>query len=318
MNDRIIPLPRAPLDRARSTVPAWVRAGFRLLSRTRPDLAGRLALRIFLRPPRPGVPPRERVARSEATMGWLGTEVGAIRTYRWSAGPFLPWENRVRRRPVLLAHGWGGRGTQLASFRDALRAAGSEVVAFDAPAHGDAPGREFDVLRYASVLKALDAAHGPFEAVVAHSMGVGAVTMALADGFSPPKAVLVGGPSALASVTERFGWMVGLNGAGQAAFEAQIASRFGQDVFRRFDVGGNEARLRGRKALVVHDLDDAEVPFEEGRRLSQLWEEAELVATAGLGHRRILRDAAVIDVVTRFVTEASPRPGTALPSRLAA
>jgi pimeloyl-ACP methyl ester carboxylesterase len=60
-------------------------------------------------------------------------------------------------------------------------------------------------------------------------------------------------------------------------------------------------------ALIVHDLDDAEVPYREGQLLAHSWSGARLVTTAGLGHRRILRDARVIEeAVELFRTERIP------------
>jgi pimeloyl-ACP methyl ester carboxylesterase len=54
--------------------------------------------------------------------------------------------------------------------------------------------------------------------------------------------------------------------------------------------------------LVIHDRDDKEVPFDVGRHIAESWPNAELVATEGLGHQRILRDEGVRDLAVSFVT----------------
>ena len=53
-------------------------------------------------------------------------------------------------------------------------------------------------------------------------------------------------------------------------------------------------------ALVIHDRDDREVPYASADRIVRAWPDATLVTTEGLGHRRILRDASVIERVVAF------------------
>ncbi|HJU40867.1 MAG TPA: alpha/beta hydrolase, partial [Tahibacter sp.] len=56
-----------------------------------------------------------------------------------------------------------------------------------------------------------------------------------------------------------------------------------------------------RPALIVHDLDDREVPWAEGERYARYWPESRLVTTTGLGHNRIAHDDTVIDAALRFL-----------------
>jgi hypothetical protein len=58
--------------------------------------------------------------------------------------------------------------------------------------------------------------------------------------------------------------------------------------------------------LVVHDRDDAEVPWQDGAIIARGWPGAVLSTTGGLGHRRILRDPYVVRAATAFVTEHLP------------
>jgi hypothetical protein len=53
--------------------------------------------------------------------------------------------------------------------------------------------------------------------------------------------------------------------------------------------------------LVIHDRRDREVAFEDGERVAQSVARAELIATEGLGHRRILTSPRVIESAVRFV-----------------
>ncbi len=46
--------------------------------------------------------------------------------------------------------------------------------------------------------------------------------------------------------------------------------------------------------LIIHDTEDKEVHHRDGTLLAAAWPHAEFMSTTGLGHRRILRDEAVI------------------------
>ena len=75
-------------------------------------------------------------------------------------------------------------------------------------------------------------------------------------------------------------------------------------------------RLGGR-ALVIHDRADREVPFLSAQALSRAWTGAELVATEGLGHRRLLADPAVIERAVRFAVgwDGTVEERSAVPER---
>jgi len=53
--------------------------------------------------------------------------------------------------------------------------------------------------------------------------------------------------------------------------------------------------------LLVHDLEDAEVPWAEGERYARYWPESRLLTTTGLGHHRVAHDPAVIAASLRFL-----------------
>jgi hypothetical protein len=53
--------------------------------------------------------------------------------------------------------------------------------------------------------------------------------------------------------------------------------------------------------LVLHDRGDARVSIRDGLAVARTWPAAELVATRGLGHHKILRDPAIIRRAVGFV-----------------
>ena len=62
------------------------------------------------------------------------------------------------------------------------------------------------------------------------------------------------------------------------------------------------AREMTAPLLIIHDRDDRETYWSEGNALAQAWPGARLITTEGLGHRKVLREPALIEEARRFVT----------------
>ncbi len=81
-----------------------------------------------------------------------------------------------------------------------------------------------------------------------------------------------------------------------------LMRRFGKDMWTRFS-SQNMAHSVGLPALIIHDRDDRDIPWQEGEAVARAWPHARFLRTEGLGHRRILRDPDVIDRVVRFLVQ---------------
>ena len=66
-----------------------------------------------------------------------------------------------------------------------------------------------------------------------------------------------------------------------------------------FEAGAVGPRI-GAATLVVHDRQDAMNRFDDGQAFADAIPGACLMATDGLGHRKILKDAAVLEAIARF------------------
>jgi pimeloyl-ACP methyl ester carboxylesterase len=72
--------------------------------------------------------------------------------------------------------------------------------------------------------------------------------------------------------------------------------------------GGLLAPRMSAPLLVVHDEDDVDVPWQDGKTYVEAWPESTLLTTTGLGHRRILREPEVMKAVAAFIRgDSSPR-----------
>lgn len=266
-----------------------VRGAMRILSRTSPKVASKIALDLFMTPRRHATPERERkvLANAKAFDVTLG-DATTIKAWSWGGGPL-----------VLLVHGWEGRGSQLSAFVPPLIEAGYRVVAFDAPGHGASDGNRSSLPHFAYALRGvIDATSGP-HAIIAHSLGCAAAALALKDGLPAKRVVFIAPPLEPVDYTRRFGEILSLDDRVIEGLQRRIEERF----LRKWSDYSLSLTAREMTVplLVVHDREDTETFWSEGNALAEAWPGARLITTSGLGHRRVLRDAHVIGETTRFI-----------------
>ncbi|MDQ0140672.1 pimeloyl-ACP methyl ester carboxylesterase [Cupriavidus necator] len=294
----------------------WQRLRWQAGSVLMPAATARKLEQLWFRPPRAAATSAARHALDRARADWaLVTGHGPsrrVRVYRWgSAGPV-----------VLLAHGWGGHAGQWHAVIDGLLAAGMRVVAFDALSHGasDAGARgaaQTSVLEMSRSLLAAAWHTGPVHAVVAHSIGGAAAALALREGLPASAAVLVGAPADMRAACAALAWQLGVAPAVLGRMQRHSERWLGLpwSAFNVPDLG----RTRPvPPTLVIHDRDDKEVRWEDGAAIAGAWPGARLETTTGLGHRRILRDPAVIARIAAFIRPLSEQPQRPVPAGLAA
>jgi pimeloyl-ACP methyl ester carboxylesterase len=209
------------------------------------------------------------------------------------------WGDPHQQPYVLFAHGWSSHGTRIASWLKPLRDAGYAVVAFDQAGHGRSGGTYTTLPDFTSHLLAIGSHFGPAAAVIGHSLGGAASALALARGLQAERAVLIApaaDPLAAVERFSRFVWLAGYLGRRMFARFEQ-AMRFDADDLQAHN---NVPRI-GRPALIVHDVEDREVPWSEGERYARFWHESRLLSTRGLGHNRIADDTGVIAAAMQFL-----------------
>lgn len=274
--------------RARASLAPWpLRAGFATASAIAPSLAAYAGERLFLTPPRRKAPGGEREALGAGETFVLPVGRERLRAWRFGAGP-----------TVLLVHGWGGRGGQLAAFIPSLVAAGCTAVTFDAPAHGASTGRLASGISFAEAVTAV-AARVEARAAIGHSMGAAGVGWALADGLHLDAAVMLAPPRGADAFFRRFCDALALTEPVRDAVRKRIRRRCGVAP-EDFDL---PSRVPGAAMplLVLHDRHDREVPWKDGEAIARAWPRAALVRTERLGHRGLLRDASVAARAVAFV-----------------
>lgn len=275
----------------------------RQLSEIAPGFAAERLMRRYLTPSRSQPRAEARAVLDRGTPLRLTFGRHRLAAWSWGAGP-----------TVALLHGWGGNAGQLTPFVDSLVTAGFRVVAADAPAHGASPGDLSSLPDLARLVARLALDEGPLHAVVGHSLGAAAATLAMADGVDVERAVFIAPPVDGERWFHHFAARSGAPAAVTAEAKRRIAQYAGFD-WRRLNLAvaiRQNARLN-RPLLVLHDQDDRQVPWHAGAMVAQDWPQARLVTTRSLGHNRILRDPYVVEATVAFI-----RAGTVTTAQAAA
>lgn len=211
---------------------------------------------------------------------------------------------------VLLVHGWGERAATMAGFVRPLVATGHRVVGVDLPGHGDSPDGPTDLYWFSSVLRSVADHLGGLEAVISHSMGALATTVALRDGLEVRAAALIAPAVRLEHALERFTNLSRVHPKAVTGLQARIERRFGPEVWQE-TAGDAIAKSLQVPALMVHDESDTQVAVEDAITLAAAWPGARLVTTQGLGHVRIVRDPDVVDQTVSFLRSPGGEPAAA-------
>ena len=262
--------------------------------RISPALAVRAAVRVFTTP----LPPKWLQRRTTWTADWKVAhwpfEHAELTVYTQPAQPHGP--------VALLVHGWGGQARQLLPLAESLAQHGFRPVLLEMPAHGRSAGSTSTLPQFA---RAIDYAVGRLQqegheigVLAAHSLGASAAAYAASRGLGIGKLVLLAPPASPRAYTRYFAQVFGLRETTRAAMQKHIEAREGV-LMQHFEPRAVAPRIRV-PTLVVHDRGDGINAFADGQAFAHAIQGAQLLPTEGLGHRKLLRDAAVIAQVVLF------------------
>lgn len=270
------------------------RTALATLSRLAPPAAAELGWRLWRHVGQPEtVHRRDAAVHARAVIQRIRVNGREVAAYRWGDGP----------RVILLVHGWRSRASRFSAVIGALAGPDTTVVAFDAPANGDSPGRLVTILDYAAAIDALALRHGPIDTIVGHSFGVLASFLAVREGVPVRRIVGIAGMASADQLVEKFCEQAGLGPRAERGMRRRIERRTFPEVaepWHRF-VAELDPTQTGIELLLVHDTDDAMVDAGQALLIANAHTgPVRSHITSGLGHSRIMGDPEVVRHVAEF------------------
>ena len=259
-----------------------------------PALAVRAACKLFLTPLPPKWLHRNKAWDASWRIESWPFESASVTVYSQAVAPHGP--------VALLVHGWGGHAGQMLALAQSLAAQGLRPVILEMPAHGRSAGSESTLPQFTRAIEYVTArlrqqGH-TIRALVAHSLGASAGAYVASRGLAVERLVLLAPPASPPEYTRLFAHVFGLSEDTRAAMQRRIEAREGL-LMPQFEPGSVGSHIR-MPTLVVHDREDSINRFADGMAYAHAIRGAQLVATQGLGHRRILKDAEVLGKVAIF------------------
>jgi pimeloyl-ACP methyl ester carboxylesterase len=200
---------------------------------------------------------------------------------------------------ILLAHGWESNTARWKKTIKALQKLNYNIIALDAPAHGNSGGKQFNALLYSECINVVVKKFNP-SIFIGHSVG-GMATVFSYHQYkfeTIEKMVLLGTPSELKDVFKRYVLMMSYN--------KRIETQINEITFKRFGKYPKEfstakflmdATFEG---LIIHDKKDPIIPYNEALLIHKKFKNSALVTTQDLGHSLVSND--VINHIINFIT----------------
>lgn len=242
--------------------------------------------------PRKGKFTTENIPKTlqEAHLETIQYNEDSIQTYIWKGSETV----------ILLIHGWESNSSRWKKMLPYLKKSGSTIIAIDGPAQGLSSGKEFTVPKYAEFIDIAVKKYQP-NYIIGHSMG-GQTSLYYQFKYQNPsvqKIVILGAPSDFTIILKNFTTLLSLNNKVTRTLEIKYTNFVNQPL-DQFSSKEFVSKINV-KGLVVHDIDDTVVLFDEGKKIAHSWKNVQFIETSGLGHK--LHDEDLYRKVYSFLFE---------------
>jgi pimeloyl-ACP methyl ester carboxylesterase len=283
----------------------YIRARLNILALVSPRQAAIKAFRIFCTP-QLRAPHRASSLFDKGEALSFRLEGHTVRGRRWlpEAGLTPKAEGRV-----LIVHGFESAARDFDGYLDPLLKKGYEVLAFDAPAHGESGGKRISLPLYVQVLKTIGQNYGPIHSYMGHSLGALALALYLEDdpreagGDSPEEGTrlaLIAPAAETTTAAEAFSRMLQLSPEVSKAMDEYVQETSGHP-FAWYSLRRALHQVRAG-ILYLQDEEDRITPLKEALEIKgDHHHNIRFVFTRGLGHRKIYKDPAIRQLIVDFL-----------------
>lgn len=269
----------------------YIQTKFKLITFVSKKMAAEKALEIF------GTPFLKSIRRNplkntdEIELQVSGKRVSG---FRW---------NHPQPKKALILHGFGSAAHKFEEYATLLVAEGYEILAFDAPAHGDSEGITTNAIEYCAMIEKVMEEFGPIDSFIAHSFGGIALSLALEKipHDANTKVVFIAPATETTSAVDgAFNMLRIKNKQVRTEFEKLVIAISGNDL-AWFSMRRAMKNIKA-SVLWIHDKDDDITPWADAEKVqSDNHSNINFIVTSGLGHRKIYHDKAVKKLVIEFL-----------------
>lgn len=255
-----------------------------------PALASKIAIYLFSKPRKGHLKENQKQDLEAAIKRDLIFKNMAIKTYHWVGD----------KETILLAHGWESNSARWRDLVSILRKLNYNIIALDAPAHGDSGNQTFNALLYS---ECIHAALEIFETdiVIGHSVGGTASAIAIHNNnhSSIKKLILLGAPSNFVGIIDNYINMMGYTKNVAKSINKYFVKHFGY-LPEHFTIA-NFSKNIDAEVLIIHDKKDKVIPFKDALEIKKHFEKHKLIKTTGFGHS--LRTKEVYNHIIEFISD---------------
>ncbi len=199
---------------------------------------------------------------------------------------------------ALLIHGWEGQAGNFGALIDVLLGKGYQIIAYDAPSHGNSSKGNTSMFEYADFVTERLKIHQP-KVVISHSFG--SVTAAFALKENPEvqidKWFLITTPYHFRDRINEIAEFIGVSARTVNHLIAMLEKEINiplNDL--NMKVYGGDLNNLG-EATIIHSKSDRVIPIEKARLVHKAIPQSELIELENLGHYRILWSEQLKDIL---------------------
>jgi len=217
-----------------------------------------------------------------------------IRGYRW---------NHSQTNKVLIIHGFASASYKFSSYVEAFIHKRYEVLAFDAPAHGNSEGKTVNAVTYSEMIKKAVELYGPIKSFMAHSFGGTALALAMENmpHDDTTKIVLIAPATETTAAIDTALGVLKLNDIAVRKEIDNIIFKMSGKETKWFSIRRAMQNIKA-KVLWIHDENDDATPLGDALKVKEdNHPNIQFAITKGFGHRRIYHDTEIRKLVVDFL-----------------
>lgn len=213
-----------------------------------------------------------------------------VKCWKWGKGPY-----------IILTHGWNGHGSQFIYIIKRLISHGYSVVTFDGPAHGQSEGTHSSYFQMTDAVRSLIhyIRSENILGFIGHSFGASAIINAISKENITKKNILLAPALNIKKILENTFIYYGISIDILYKLIGEYEQIYGYKL--KEDNPVHLLKSIRQELLIIHDTDDTITPYIDSKDISGTYKNIRLKTTNGLGHKHILIDPMVIELILDYL-----------------